>query len=460
MRYSITLLEDNFRKLEEHFNSSPDEAAAYLYARIASTPNEARLLVRDVVLVTDEDIETRSPVHLSIAGRSYVRAVKQSALADAAFIFVHSHPGGPAAFSNQDDREEPDLFRLAHDRNPRACHASLVFDVPSQRFVGRVWLPDGSTHRIEVVRSIGKRWKFLRSNDSAGDADVFDRQVRAFGKDIQNQLQHFRIGVVGAGGTGSAVIEQLIRLGVGHLIVIDSDSLDRTNVNRVFGSGVADAGTPKVAIAERQAERIGLGTNVRAIPRHLSFKDVAEELRECDVVFGCTDDEWGRSILARLSVYYLIPVIDVGVVIEPVPNTELIRSIHGRVTVLQPGTACLFCRGRISPDGVRDETIRLTDPARAEGLHKEGYLTGVQEPAPSVVSFTSAVASLATTELLDRLVGFKDEDSKGTEYLLRFDADTIGHSTRASVEGCFCNDKTLWGAGDRKLFLGLTWRRI
>jgi len=53
-------------------------------------------------------------------------------------------------------------------------------------------------------------------------APLFDRSVRAFGADIQAALGDLRIAVIGAGGTGSAVAEQLVRLGVRHLTLIDA----------------------------------------------------------------------------------------------------------------------------------------------------------------------------------------------------------------------------------------------
>jgi hypothetical protein len=212
----------------------------------------------------------------------------------------------------------------------------------------------------------------------------------------------------------------------------------------------------KVAIVARTAERIGLATKVTPIGRHLSFKSVAQMLRNCDFVFGCTDDQHGRSVLSRLSVYYLIPVLDVGVSIDP--DGERVRSIHGRVTILQPGYACLFCRGRITSEGVAADILRATDPQRAEQMIADGYIAGWPDPAPAVVTFTSMVASAAIAEMLDRLVGYKSAETKPSEYILRFEADTVGRNTRECLNGCFCSDRVLWGVGDKKLFLGMTWR--
>jgi len=145
-----------------------------------------------------------------------------------------------------------------------------------------------------------------------------------------------------------------------------------------------------------------------------------------------------------------------GVILDP--DEESIRSIHGRVTLLQPGYPCLFCRERVTPDGVAAESIRATDPDRAAALVAEGYIPGVDAPAPAVISFTTAIAAVAVGEFLDRLIGYKTADKKSSEFLYRFEADTIGRNSRQLKSDCFCGERRFWAAGDRRPFLGVTWR--
>jgi len=439
----MTFLETDFGQLGSHLSRSGDEQAAYIAARVVTTPQETRFLVRKVNPVPTEDLDAQSPVHLEIPSRSYVPAIKRSKLDESAFVFVHSHPGGPDDFSPQDEREEPPLFALAHDRNPQPAHASLVASRGAKAFRGRVWLPNGSTAPIDLIRVIGARWRFLFRDGGDGPLpEYFDRQVRAFGSEIQRLLGRLHVGIVGAGGTGSAVAEQLVRLGLGELTIIDPDRFEPSNVNRVYGSSTFDAGIPKVTIAARHAHDIALGTRVNPIHGRVGFRSVTEKLLGCDLVFGCTDDQWGRSVLTRLAVYYAIPVIDLGVIIDP--DGEMIRSIHGRVTMLQPGYACLYCRER-------------TDPARAAELASEGYIAGVQAPAPAVGSFTTAVAAAGVAELLDRVTGYKTAEAKPSEFLLRFEADAFSRNHRPPLPTCFCTNDDTRMAGDRPLFLGMTW---
>jgi len=168
----------------------------------------------------------------------------------------------------------------------------------------------------------------------------------------------------------SAVAEQLIRLGVGRLSEFDSQCLEASNTTRVYGSGLKDAGQPKVEIIRRHSDHIGLGTNVTAVDSDITQRASAELLRDCDVIFGCTDDELGRSILCRMATDYYIPVFDMGVKINS-KDGEIV-SVEGRVTTLVPGTACLFCRGRITAEGVSANVIAKHSKAQIDELRQQG----------------------------------------------------------------------------------------
>ncbi len=60
----------------------------------------------------------------------------------------------------------------------------------------------------------------------------FSRTERLIGTDRQNKLAGSTIAVFGVGGVGSHCIEALARCGIGHLILIDNDTVSETNINR------------------------------------------------------------------------------------------------------------------------------------------------------------------------------------------------------------------------------------
>jgi molybdopterin/thiamine biosynthesis adenylyltransferase len=456
MVYTITFPESEYRRLCEHLFQDNDEHAAYLLCARSVTASEHRLLVRSVIPVRPEDVEDASPQHLTILQRSFLPVLKQADISGMSFVLVHSHPKDFPNHSPQDDKEEPKLFKTAYTRihSEAAVHASIVVSSPHAP-VGRVWLGGGATEPVSRIRVIGRKfWIYDREKDDI-DIAAFDRQVLAFGPAVQALLKRLVIGVVGLGGTGSAVVEQLIRLGVGRVIVCDPQALEKSNVNRVYGSRVSDEGHDKIDVAKRLAEEIGLGTTIEPLKGSITDLAIATTFRECDVVFGCTDDEWGRAVLTKLAVSYLIPVLDLAVTVDS--RDQIIKSVRGRVTTLFPGSACLFCRAAITGDVIAAEIKKATNPGEYENLRKEGYVPELPGTAPSVIMFTSAVASQAIAELLHRITGFMGKDRVSTEVLLRLDESKLSRTARPPENGCWCAGRDNWAEGDVEPFLNMTW---
>jgi molybdopterin/thiamine biosynthesis adenylyltransferase len=459
MNYSLTFLEEQYTALTDHlFSDRNIERAAYLLCGTSNSDTEVRLLVRQVIPVTPDEIETATAHGIVIKQHSYRNALKDAHLSNASFVFVHSHPQGLATHSEQDDREEPDLFRAAYNRihSQGAVHASIVISDPSIPR-GRVWLRNGNTIVISRIRIIGRRFIFVDPNEQALlDIALFDRQILAFGEHVQKLLSRLHVGIVGLGGTGSAVCEQLTRLGVGSLTICDPQKFESTNINRVYGSRMSDQNLPKTEIAARSTSDIGIGTRVESFGSAITDLAVARKFKDCDVIFGCTDDEWGRSILSRLSIMHVIPVFDMGVEVDPAEDGS-IRSVRGRVTTLMPGSACLFCRGGVTPDVIEAEILNATQPSEYEKRRQEGYVPGLPGPAPAVITFTSSVAAAAISELLHRFTGYMGSTRQSTELILRFDESKVSTNSKPAKPGCWCSDPATWAAGDVDPFLDLTW---
>ena len=457
MRYSLTVLERDWEALTRSiFGYAGLEGAAYLLCGESVTAGETRLLVRDVIPVRDEHYHIRRRDLLSIVSDSYVPIAKRASERKESIVFVHSHPESIATFSSQDNDEDPKLLKFFAKQAPGGHHGTMVISRADDPPVwdGRMWRRD-SWVSLRQLRIIGRRFRFSHSHSAGHHEEIpvfFDRQVKAFGPEIQHLLQNLHIGVVGAGGTGSAVIEQLTRLGLGTLSVFEFDDFEGSNVNRVYGSSVKDDGMPKIAIARRNIEHIGLGTKVRVFPKGICGELAAKELRDCDIVFGCTDKHGPRGILVQLALRYIIPLFDVGVKIES--NQGIIQGVYSRVTTFFPGEACLFCRGRISPETIALETLSSAEQA---ALVKEGYADELDTESPAVIMFTTAAATQAICELLHRLTGFMGSDRQSTEVLLRVHSTQLGRNREQSKAECVCSERKLWGRGDTRRFLDLSW---
>ena len=258
--------------------------------------------------------------------------------------------------------------------------------------------------------------------------------------------------MVGSGGTGSATFEQLVRLGVGSVMLIDDDVLTRTNVTRIHESTIDQAGMKKVAALAERGGQTGLCPDIVPIDGRVTEREVARKIRHCDVVFGCTDDHWGRAVLSKLAYYYCIPLIDMGVVIDTDVDDH-VREVMCRITTVMPGTACLMCRKEISADRMRWEQLPGDE---REKLVKEGYAAALGEPDPSVVSYTTLTSGFAVSEMLDRLFVLGDE-KVSSELRIRTLARATSRNTKIPTPQHYCGDPRFWGLGDTVDFLDMMW---
>lgn len=449
MSFRIVFLERHLEELRRLlFDRAGVEGAAFVLCGQAIGPGSLKLLSHAIVPVKSDEYEDRGPYGLTIGSKTVTRIAKLARHEDLSIIFAHSHPDGVAHFSPKDDSEETKLIPFLQARVPNRVHGTVVLTQDS--IVGRLF--DKQRHAADLVLSVGERIRLWTNHSNHEEDPIHDRQIRAFGKNVQNALRSLHVGIVGLGGTGSPLAQQLYRLGVGKLTLFDSDRLELSNLNRVYGSSSRQVGLSKVDVAKESLESIGMNTPVVAIADSINFEEPARRLRECDILFSCTDKQIPRAILGQLSLSYNIPVFDLGVLIDS--HRGVIRGVHGRVTTLMAGEACLFCRGRISPEVIRVEAL---SPDERTARIEEGYAPELNEPAPAVISFTSAIASAAVAELLQRLTGFMGSERKSSELLFAFDENRIRTNRLAARDDCGCSDVSRLGRGDEQPFLGLTW---
>jgi molybdopterin/thiamine biosynthesis adenylyltransferase len=234
------------------------------------------------------------------------------------------------------------------------------------------------------------------------------RHAQVFGAATVNVLRRMRIAVVGCSGTGTPVIEQLVRLGVGRLVLVDPDQAEWRNLNRMYMTKAADANLRryKVEVLAEAIGHIGLGTEVMPIAKGLATPDAVRAVAACDVVIGGMDSAAGRDVLNRLVTFYCVPYIDMGVQLTPLPGGG-IDQITGAVHYLQPGRSSLKSRGVYDSEDVRAELLKRDDPREYERRLKEKYIRGVQEDRPAVISINTMIAAMAVNELLARIHRFR-----------------------------------------------------
>ncbi|MEE4540162.1 MAG: ThiF family adenylyltransferase [Erythrobacter sp.] len=460
--HDLTLLEQHLMALRALvMRDDGVESAAYMLCGInwiASDPWERRRRLRltshDVATIPKKDRISASKQHVTWFTASFVELLKRAKDDNLVPAIIHSHPNGPAAFSEQDDRNERDLVQLAQNRNGRDAPLLSVLFAGDGQVIARLWF-DGGAPAVVAVRAVGRHLTIHEPSEGIG-FDFLGRQALAFGTGLNATLRSMRVGVVGCGGTGSATAILLARLGVGQIALFDNDVVETTNLNRLHGARRSDADgmEAKVDVVAREIAKLGLG--VRAVPVRswIGEPGAREVLKACDLIFGCTDDHDGRLLLNRLAYFYLIPVLDMGLAIAPALAGAGVRDLSGRVTVLIPGAPCLLCRGIVDPVTARDEQLRRADPEEHERRKREAYVRGGGNPAPAVVTFTTATACMAVDEMVQGLTGFRGDRGWEWQRVRRFDLMQDRRPGAEHDPDCpICTDRGYWGRADIDPFL-------
>lgn len=465
MDFDLILLEDHLSILRSQLLTAQgvEQAAHMLFglAEIASDPWTERARIRAVshavVPLAPGDYESASAVHVTWETAAFLQQLRRAGADGLTLGIVHTHPHGPASFSNQDDDNERELVRTAQNRNGSGTKLVSLLLTGHGQLVARLWLGPNRPVQASKITVIGRRLQVFEpgTGSPAIAEETLDRQARAFGPALNTLFRGMRFGVVGAGATGSATATLLARMGAGKVVVFDRDVVETSNLNRLHGArrSDADARNHKVEVLRREISGWAIGAQIVAIPKWASDADCRDALRACDVIFGCTDDHNGRSFLNRIPYFYGIPVIDMGVAIEP-RETGGFSELSGRVTVLLPGAPCLHCQGVIDPVLAREEDLARRLPLEYERQKREAYVRGSGNPAPAVVTFTTATACLAVDELVQGLVDFRCTGGWAWQRTRRFDllADRRP-GAQMNVECPICVDHLYWGRGDVKPFM-------
>jgi hypothetical protein len=409
--------------------------------------------------VTEASYIRRGGDHLSIASEGYVPFLAEAESMGAVALWVHTHPGEqsqprPSRHDEEVDRQISDLFRL---RSGNPYYGAIIFSPRPQgpAFTGYIEISGKTRIAADRLWIAGDRFSLIRAFDApALDVQpIFDRSVRAFGGAVQQALGQLRVGIVGCGGTGSAVAEQLVRLGVRRLSLFDPDRLSDSNVTRVYGSTAADVGNFKVETLSSHLSEIAPDLWCNTTTSMITLQPAALLLSECDIVFGCTDDNAGRLVLSRLSTYLLTPVIDCGVLLSSDGN-GMMTGIDGRVTVMSPGQPCLVCRGRVD---LARAAAELLTPEERRRRENEGYAPALGRVEPAVVTYTTMVAAVAVSELLERLIGYGPQP-RPSEVLLRCHDREISTNVDRPRSGHYCHPASgKLGMGITNPFLEQTW---
>ncbi|MBS1489671.1 MAG: ThiF family adenylyltransferase [Bacteroidetes bacterium] len=440
-QFQLRLLERHYEDLRKHLlPGDGKEAVAVILCGRHEDAGRSILLGHELMLIPHAECE-RDRNFIKWKTTRVVPFFERVEKDNFAIVKIHSHPGGYSEFSEIDDQSDAAFFSAAFSWSETdSVNASLIM-LPDGKIFGRVFSRDMQCmpiDRISVAGSLVKMWNHSGEESSHAAGDEFAlRTIQAFGEGTYRQLKKLRIGVVGCSGTGSPVIEQLVRLGVGELVLVDPDPIELKNLNRILNSRKTDVGKDKVDVLAAAMEAIDLGTVITVYPKSLfESRKALEDLIGCDLIFGCMDSVDGRNLLSRLTNFYLIPYFDLGVRLIAGEGGS-VKTVVGSVHYVQPAKSNLLTRRVYTHERLSAESLRRVDPERYQELVKQKYIEGVEVDRPAVISINMIIASVGVTEFLNRVHPFKDDPA--SEYA-RVMIDCCGSCMENTAEHKFEQD--------------------
>lgn len=430
--FTLTLTEEQHTVLFAHlFPGDDDEHGAIIAASVVATPRGTRLIARDLFLAEDgvDYVAGQRGYRMLTAGfvSEKIRYCRDQNLA---YLAVHNHRGDRTVEFSDDDlasheRGYPALSKISRGQ----IVGGLVF--AKRAVAGDLWLPDGARVDLASARLLGPTVRTIYPEPPAAAREArFDRQARLFGDEGQRQLSAMKVGVIGAGGAGSLLVEYLARLGVGHLVVVDFDRVDLTNVPRITGATYADArvlltherrprwlrefgkrlAARKIDVMRRIARRANPHGVFEGIFGDVCDDPVARRFIDCDYIFLAADSFSARLVFNAIVHQYLIPGVQVGAKVPVDKASGDVGEVVVVVRPVRPGENCLSCAELIP-------AAKLTEEAASpEQRAAQRYVEDTTVHAPSVITLNAVAASAAADGFLFTMLGLT-RDNATREYM-------------------------------------------
>jgi molybdopterin-synthase adenylyltransferase len=322
-------------------------------------------------------------------------------------IDVHTHPFSQSYvnFSGIDDEDERKFCKFLNSKFDGISYGSIVLS--QSRYAARMWR--AGTFKPKPVPATIRTQTRTEYFDSTGTdaqdqfpADIFDRTARAVGVGAMRLMaSDDAVAVIGVGGLGSAIAENLIHMGFQKLHLIDGDSVEMSNLSRIVGAYYDDAEQRrrKVDVVQEHLQSINPAAEIVAHFSPVEDASIQPVLAGCSWMIVATDNHASRFAVQSAAFRYFVPFISAGVNITTVDDR--VTDISGEVIVVRVGDQyCLNCLGRLDPQRMAVESH--PDVGVREALVTRGYVTGgPQVVEPAVKTLNATVAAMAVDALVD-----------------------------------------------------------
>lgn len=443
-----------WNSVRAHLLQDRNEHFAFFFAGVARSKMGISFLARDIMLIRDEQLVSGDG-WLQINLHTLLDVINAAISKKLALVEAHSHPFSRhgTTFSPIDYAGFKEFVPYVLDSIPWAPYGAIVLGDKSVD--GLFWKSDRNPQLLDEIRIIGdsilrvqttsdsKRLGSKGSVDARSYDDMMSRQVLAFGMEGQDLIRATRVAIVGCGGIGSHIAQQLTYLGVRNFVLVDFDKIEHTNLNRLVGAEPSDIGKFKVDVIEKMIRKVAGREDIRIEKYRKDLREgrVLDTLKDVDVISGCVDKDGPRLILNELSKAYMIPYLDCATQITA--SEGKIAAAGGRVAAVLPEGPCLLCSKDIDIKAAYDD---LAPPEEFEVKKHQGYITGADVPDPSVVSLNGTVASIAVTEFLALVTRFRRVRQYTCYDMLELKSNMVARQVSRDPKCFTCS---IMGLGDR-----------
>lgn len=368
------------------------------------------ITVRDVYFPDSEEYKNQAVASLRVSGdflRERLLEIEERIDVDT-MIDVHTHPFSSSNvwFSGTDDRDEINFVNYLADEGAEIFYASIVFSQTD--YQARYWfLENGRAVKVPAVIKTQKPSENIPSSDlkfktKKNVDEMFNRSVLALGLENMRVITgNQKISVVGVGGIGSIIAENLIHMGFNYINLIDFDKLEISNLNRIVAATYEDAVNEKIKVEAIRNNLLKINPNVtiNALNNNVFDFEVEKVLADSDWILVATDNHASRFHIQELAFKYFVPFITAGVNITV--DGGKITDMSGEVILIRIGDkVCLSCLNRLRYNEIAKD-IHPDKNVRA-GLVQKGYVRGADVKEPAVKTLNSIIANLATDTLINQ----------------------------------------------------------
>lgn len=212
------------------------------------------------------------------------------------------------------------------------------------------------------------------------------RQKEIFSEDEQEIIRTTPIVVMGCGGLGGTIIEQLIRSGFEKLTIIDQDVFDETNLNRQIRSNLDTLNKSKVDVTKSAMEKINPNVDITSYNLTINQKNISDIFKGNQILIDAVDNVYTRVLISREAKKQGMVFVH-----------SAVEKTSGQLTVFEPDSVSY------------EELFRLKSVGKELNEDVKNYLLSISSKKPQVLGVTPAIfGSLQVNETIKYILNKKE----------------------------------------------------